>query len=93
MTGSSQFVAGAIAMGFLIAGVFFLRFWARVRDFLFLAFAIAFWLLALNQGILGLLDIPREELSAVYLLRLAAFLLVIFAVLRKNLDGGARSGL
>ena len=85
------FISGIIAMGYLVAGFFFLRFWVRVRDFLFLAFAIAFWLLAINQTILALAGIPSEHLSKVYLLRLAAFLLVIYAILRKNLGNGISS--
>jgi len=83
----TNFLAGAIAMGFVVAGVFFIRFWLKLRDFLFLAFALAFWLLAINQTIVALAGIPREELSEVYLLRLVAFILVIVAVLRKNMTG------
>ena len=78
------YVSGAITMGQLIAGLFFLKFWTRTRDRLFLAFAAAFWLLALNQGIIALAGIPREEQSWVYVLRLAAFLLIIMAIVSKN---------
>ena len=78
------YVSGAITMGQLIAGLFFLRFWTRTRDRLFLAFAAAFWLLALNQGIIALAGIPREEQSWVYVLRLGAFLLIIMAIVSKN---------
>ena len=81
-----SYVSGAITMGQLIAGLFFLRFWTRTRDRLFLAFAAAFWLLAINQGIIALAGIPREEQSWVYVLRLAAFLLIILAIVSKNLS-------
>jgi hypothetical protein len=84
------FLAGLIAMGHLVASLFFLRFWARTRDWLFLAFAAAFALMSLNQTLVVLLDVPREEQSAFYLLRLAAFLLIIGAILAKNLR--ARGG-
>jgi hypothetical protein len=86
------YVSGAITMGQLVAGLFFVRFWTRSRDRLFLAFAAAFWLLALNQGIIALAGIPREEQSWVYLLRLAAFLLIILAIVSKNFEArrGAR---
>lgn len=84
----AAFVNGLIAMGFTIGGVFFLRFWTRTKDGLFLAFAIAFWLLALNAALVIVLGAPREELTNVYLLRLAAFLLIIVAVLRKNVGRG-----
>ena len=82
----ASFLSGLITMGFAIGGLFFLRFWRGTRDPLFLAFAAAFWLLALNQALATLLRIPREELSWIYLLRLTAFLLIIGAVLYKNLD-------
>jgi hypothetical protein len=80
-----QFVSGAITIGYVIAGLFFLRFWTRTRDGLFGAFACAFWLLALNQALVALAGIPREEHSWIYLLRLAAFTLIIIAIVRKNL--------
>lgn len=80
-----DFLSGAIAMGFLVGGLFFLRFWSRTRDGLFLSFAVAFWLLALGQTLLTLTGVPVEERSWIYLVRLAAFLLIIVAILRKNL--------
>lgn len=85
------YVSGVITMGYVIAGLFFLRFWTRTRDTLFVAFACAFWLLALNQAIVALAGIPREEQSWIYLLRLAAFTLIIAAIVRKNLRSRRRS--
>lgn len=79
-----DFLSGAVAFGFIIAGLFFLRFWSRVRDPLFIWFALAFWLLGLGQAVLALAGVPLEERSSVYLIRLAAFLLIIFAIFRKN---------
>lgn len=79
-----DFLSGAVAVGFVIAGLFFLRFWSRVRDPFFIWFALAFWLLGLGQSILALAGVPLEERSSVYLIRLAAFLLIIFAIFRKN---------
>ena len=79
-----HFIWGLITMGYLVAGLFFLRFWSRTRDLLFGAFAVAFWLLALNQGLVAVADLPREEVSWLYLLRLLAFLIIIAAVVEKN---------
>ncbi len=79
-----SFLSGAVTFGFLVAGLFFLRFWKRTRDKLFLAFAFAFWLLGLNQGLIGLTDIPVEERSPLYLFRLAAFALIIASIWMKN---------
>lgn len=84
MTALELFLSGAIAMGFLAAGLFFLRFWKRSRDPLFIAFAFAFWLLGLVQAILALAEIAVEERSLVYLVRLAAFALIISAITIKN---------
>ena len=85
MAPTVTFLSGMTTMGFAVAWVFFLRFWRRTSDNLFLAFAAAFWLLALNQALVGLLEAPREDKVWIYLLRLAAFLLIIFAVVAKNL--------
>ncbi len=81
----SEFVWGLITMGYLIAGLFFLRFWVRTREGLFAAFSAAFWLLALNQGLVAISGVPREEQTWFYLLRLVAFLIIIAAVVAKNL--------
>jgi hypothetical protein len=80
----NDYIAGLITMGYVVAGLFFLRFWRRTHDGLFLVFAIAFWLLAANQGLVVIDGIPQEEKSWIYLLRLAAFVLIIVAIVRKN---------
>ena len=79
-----DFLSGAITLGFLIAGLFFLRFWRRTNDGLFLAFAAAFTLLGLGQAIQALANIPLEERSHIFLIRLAAFIIILAAIVRKN---------
>jgi hypothetical protein len=81
----ATFVSGMIAMGFVVAGVLFLRFWRRTGDALFAAFAAAFLLFAVNQGLVALLGLEGDERGWLYLLRLAGFALIIAAVLGKNL--------
>lgn len=83
----NAFLSGAITFGFLIASLFFARFWSRTRDGLFAAFCAAFGLLGLNQALLTLSDVPVEERSPLYLIRLVAFLLIIVAIVRKNARG------
>lgn len=78
------FLSGMITTAFLIAALFFARFWSRSRDLLFLAFAAAFCLLSLNQALLTLSGVPSEEQSWIYLLRLAAFIVIALAILHKN---------
>jgi hypothetical protein len=85
------FLGGMVTTGFLVGGLFFGRFWARSRDGLFLAFAVAFWLLALNQLLVSLVEQPEYSDSWFYLLRVAAFLLIVAAIVRKNIkDAGRR---
>jgi membrane-associated PAP2 superfamily phosphatase len=79
-----DFLSGAVSLGFIVCALFFLRFWRRTRDALFMAFALAFSLLGLGQAILALANIPTEERGSIYLIRLAAFALILIAIVRKN---------
>ena len=79
-----NFLSGAVSLGFFICGLFFLRFWRRTHDGLFMAFALAFVLLGAGQAVLALANIPTEDRSSLYLIRLAAFALILLAILRKN---------
>lgn len=79
-----DFLSGMVTGGFLVAGLFFLRFWRRTRDDLFGSFAMAFWLLGLAQSLITLGNVPVEERSWIYLIRLLAFCLILFAIYRKN---------
>ena len=79
-----NFLSGAITAGFLVAGFFFLRFWRRTGETLFLAFAAAFWLLGLAQALLALSGVPDEERSWLYLVRLLAFAIILASVWRAN---------
>jgi hypothetical protein len=82
-----NFLSGAITAGFVVAGFFFLRFWKRTHETLFLAFAAAFWLLGLAQALLTFTDIPVEERSWLFLLRLAAFSMILISIWKKNRRG------
>lgn len=79
-----DFLSGAVTLGFVVAGLFFLRFWRKTRDGLFLAFAFAFWLMGAAQALLALGGMPVEERSWVYLIRLAAFAIILAAIARNN---------
>jgi hypothetical protein len=82
----SAFFHGMISMGFLTASLFFTRFWRRIGDGLFAAFAIAFLLLALNQAMIGLSGRAGADESWPFLPSLGAFGLLILAILVKNLS-------
>jgi hypothetical protein len=78
------FLTGAAAFGAFLCGLFFFRFYRRSHDGLFLAFGIAFCLLGFGQAALSLADFPAEERSLLFLIRLAAFSLILIAIIRKN---------
>lgn len=75
---------GAIVMACIVIGGIFLRFWSRSHDRLFAYFAAAFWLFGLNHLILALMDRASEIRPYVYLIRLAAFVLILVAIIEKN---------
>lgn len=77
-------LSGLIVMGDLVAALFFLRFRRQSGDMLFATFAAAFLLLAVGQALLALTNAPVEEKSWMYLLRLAAFVMIIFGIAHKN---------
>ena len=83
-----DFACGMIAMGYLVAAVFFLKFWVRTQDFLFAVFALAFGLLAIHETLLSWLKIEEETTSMVFLLRFLAFVLIALGIIVKNV--GAR---
>lgn len=78
------FLSGAVTLGFGVAALFFVRFWRDTRDELFLCFGIAFLLLGAGQAVLALAGIPDEDRPWVYLIRLAAFVLILAGIARKN---------
>ena len=77
-----DFMLGVIAMGFLVAAVFFLRFWRETRDRLFAFFAAAFLLMAVMRPLLGN---GQPDNLAFYLIRLVAYVIIIIGILDKNL--------
>jgi hypothetical protein len=82
-----DFLGGAISMGFAVAALLFLKFWRRTREGLFLAFSASFLLLGVTQALLILAEVPLEERSRLYLLRLIAFLLILGALWWQNRRG------
>lgn len=81
---SDQFLYGAVVMGFAVASLLFLSYWRRTRQSLFLTFAASFLLLAINYFSLAVTQIPVEERSPLFLVRLLAFALLIVAIVQSN---------
>jgi peptidoglycan/LPS O-acetylase OafA/YrhL len=81
------FLNGATVMGSLACALFFLRFWRQSRDRLFAFFSLAFVALTGNWLLLTLFNASDETRHYLYLLRLAAFLLIIYGIWDKNRKG------
>lgn len=81
---------GVIVTCSVFAGIFFLRFWRHTKDFLFLAFGIAFVIEGLDRLAVLLLPKPNEGHPAIYLIRLLAVLLILAAIIRKNYSRAGR---
>jgi NADH:ubiquinone oxidoreductase subunit 3 (subunit A) len=79
-----DFLSGAVVFGFFVCGLVFLGSWRRTREELFIVFALAFALLGIGQAVLALLNIPTEDRGSLYLIRLAAFALIVLGIYRKN---------
>ncbi len=86
----SHVLSGAIVMAYLVAGLFFLRFWKRSGDSLFIFFAIAFWILAGQRTALTLTEERNEDTLAYYVVRLAAYILILVAIWNKNREANGK---
>lgn len=86
----NPFILGMMTMAYAVIGLFFLRFWRRTRDRLFLIFALAFWLLGLNRVALATFGETSESATYVYWVRFVAFLFILFAIIDKNRAGGSK---
>lgn len=77
-------ISGAMVMGYFVAALLFLRFWRGTRDRLFAIFALSFALLGVQRLLLVFTTRAIEEQVPFYLLRLFAFLLILWAIIDKN---------
>jgi len=75
-----ELLSGALLMGYAVAGLFFLRFWRETHDRLFGFFALAFFLLSIQRLVIATTDTS----SLIYLVRLAAFVVILVAIVDKN---------
>ena len=79
-----NFFSGIMFMGCLAAGFFFLKFWRKSNDKLFFWFSASFFLLSFERAVLSYMGIDNEPSPLIYLIRLSAFLLIIYAIVVKN---------
>lgn len=85
----NAFLSGAILLGYWAIGLFFSHFWRTSSDRFFGFFAIAFWMLAAERLLFVFMTVDQEMRPYVYLIRLAAFLFILFGILDKNRGGNS----
>ncbi len=78
------FLLGVIAASSITAAVFFLKFWKRTHDSLFLAFGVAFLIEGVNRVAVLEVERPNEGSPWTYVVRLIAFLIILAGILNKN---------
>lgn len=81
------FLLGIIFTTSLVAGLFFLKFWRRTGDLLFLAFAAAFLIEGFNRLRFLYVEHTNEGTPSIYFVRLVAFMLIVAAIVAKNRGG------
>ena len=79
-----NFIGGMLVTAQFVVALFFLKFWRRSRDGLFAAFAVAFLILAVQRMLLVNYTVDSEPVW-IYLLRLVAFLIILGAIIGKNI--------
>lgn len=84
----NQMLLGAIAMACFAVGLFFLHYWRSSGDRFFLFFMLSFWMEAANRVAMALLQTATEDDPAHYVVRLASYGLILFAIWDKNRHRG-----
>lgn len=94
----ATFFAGIAMATFAASGLFFLKFWRASRDRFFLLFSFACLLFSIERILLFLM-LPQTDRSFpgtaeaqfwIYLVRAAAFILILIAVVERNRSGSRR---
>ncbi len=76
----------------LVGASYFFRYWTKTRDSLFLKFGTAFLFMGVEKIVLLTTESPNvEDRYMIYLIRLASFGLIIYAIIVKNRSGERES--
>lgn len=79
-----EFLLGALFLASWATALFFVRFWRDGHDRLFLVFATAFFVLGIDFGLRGIWEPSSDTRHYFFLVRLAAFILLILGIVDKN---------
>lgn len=84
VTITGHFIHGAVTMALFTVALFFMKHYSRTRDRLLLLFGIAFALMGVERVVLLMIPRETESQSSIFLIRLLAFILIIYAIVDKN---------
>lgn len=84
MDALTLFFSGAFMLASAAIALFFYRYWQRSRDRLFVVFALAFALLALERTVLAFFPAYLDGRHFIFVARLLAFVLIIYGIVDKN---------
>lgn len=84
---AAYFLSGGVMALSLVATIFFARFRARTGERLFTVFAIVFGLLTIERCALLFVGGPGETRGWMYLIRFAAYLILVIGIVDKNRRG------
>lgn len=79
-----QLISGGIMVACWVLSFFFVCFWRKTQERLFVIFSLAFAIMGFERFLLGFALGPYEASPAFYLIRLSAFLLILIAIADKN---------
>lgn len=82
------FLHGLVAMGLAVSALFFVKYWRQTRDRLFVYFAAAFGLMAIERAAVVFSQLRLENVAWLYVMRLVAFVLIAWAIIDKNRRDG-----
>lgn len=71
-------------MGAFVCAMFFFRFWKKSNERIFFIFGLAFLTLGFERLVLASYDSARENQPFVYLIRLSAFVMILWGIWDKN---------
>lgn len=83
-----DFLDGAGGMASMAVALWFLRFWRDSGDRLLAFFAVAFFVLGANRIVFVATDARTEGEYGVYVVRAAAYALIIWAIVDRNRRSG-----
>jgi len=77
-------VNGLLSCGFAVAALLFFKSYTETRDRLFMQFGSAFALMSVERLLIPLDVVRVDDRPWIYLLRLLAFIVIIYAIVDKN---------